>query len=172
MGRKTSKEDIINIIDKLRERIPEITLRTSLIVGFPNESNEDFNELKEFLKEYKLDNVGVFSYSQEEGTPAAIMNGQIDESVKESRLRELMLTQRKIMLDLNNLKIGNIYDTIIDRSNGEFYIGRNYMMSPEIDNIIYIRKTNKIKIGDVVKVKITDIQEYDLVGDVIDESGK
>ena len=100
------------------------------------------------------------------------MNGQIDESVKESRLRELMLTQRKIMLDLNNLKIGNIYDTIIDRSNGEFYIGRNYMMSPEIDNIIYIRKTNKIKIGDVVKVKITDIQEYDLVGDVIDESGK
>ena len=83
-----------------------------------------------------------------------------------------MLTQRKIMLDLNNLKIVNIYDTIIDGSNGEFFIGRSYMMSPEIDNIILVRKTKKVKIGDIIKVKITDVQEYDLIGDVIDESSK
>ena len=172
MGRKTNKKDIINIIDKLRKRIPNITLRTSLIVGFPNENNDDFNELKQFLLDYRLENVGVFSYSQEEGTPAAIMNGQIDESTKEKRLKELMLTQRKIMLDLNKLKIGNIYDTIIDGSNGEFFIGRSYMMSPEIDNIILVRKTKKVKIGDIIKVKITDVQEYDLIGDVIDESSK
>lgn len=172
MGRKTNKKDIINIIDKLRKRIPNITLRTSLIVGFPNENDDDFNELKQFLLDYRLENVGVFSYSQEEGTPAAIMNGQIDESTKEKRLKELMLTQRKIMLDLNKLKIGNIYDTIIDGSNGEFFIGRSYMMSPEIDNIILVRKTKKVKIGDIIKVKITDVQEYDLIGDVIDESSK
>ena len=172
MGRKTNKKDIINIIDNLRKRIPNITLRTSLIVGFPNENDDDFNELKQFLLDYRLENVGVFSYSQEEGTPAAIMNGQIDESTKEKRLKELMLTQRKIMLDLNKLKIGNIYDTIIDGSNGEFFIGRSYMMSPEIDNIILVRKTKKVKIGDIIKVKITDVQEYDLIGDVIDEFSK
>lgn len=172
MGRKTNKNDIIDIIERLRERIPAITLRTSLIVGFPNENNEDFNELKDFIQEYKLDNVGVFSYSREEGTPAAIMNGQLDEDIKDARLKELMLTQRKVMLSLNDLKIGNIYDTIVDGSNGEYFIGRNYAMSPEIDSVIYIRKSKQLKIGDIVKVRITGIQEYDLIGDVIDESSK
>ena len=111
MARKTNKETIIDKIDLLREKVPGITLRTSLIVGFPGETEEDFNELCSFLKDYKLDNVGVFTYSQEEGTAAAKLPNQIDEDVKIKRKETLMNIQRGIVRDLNKLKIGNIYDT-------------------------------------------------------------
>ena len=172
MARKTNKETIIDKIDLLREKVPGITLRTSLIVGFPGETEEDFNELCSFLKDYKLDNVGVFTYSQEEGTAAAKLPNQIDEDVKIKRKETLMNIQRGIVKDLNKLKIGNIYDTIIDGSTGEYYIGRNYEMAPEIDGLIYITKGKVLKKGDIIKVKITNIMEYDLVGDVWNESSK
>ena len=172
MARKTNKETIIDKIDLLREKVPGITLRTSLIVGFPGETEEDFNELCSFLKDYKLDNVGVFTYSQEEGTAAAKLPNQIDEDVKIKRKETLMNIQRGIVRDLNKLKIGNIYDTIIDGSTGEYYIGRNYEMAPEIDGLIYITKGKVLKKGDIIKVKITNIMEYDLVGDVWNESSK
>lgn len=172
MARKTNKETIIGKIDLLREKVPGITLRTSLIVGFPGETEEDFNELCRFLKNYKLDNVGVFTYSQEEGTAAAKLPNQIDEDVKNKRKEKLMNIQRGIVKDLNKLKIGNIYDTIIDGSTGEYYIGRNYEMAPEIDGLIYITKGKVLKKGDIIKVKITNIMEYDLVGDVWNESSK
>ena len=172
MARKTNKETIIDKIDLLREKVPGITLRTSLIVGFPGETEEDFNELCSFLKDYKLDNVGVFTYSQEEGTAAAKLPNQIDEDVKIKRKETLMNIQRGIVRDLNKLKIGNIYDTIIDGSTGEYYIGRNYEMAPEIDGLIYITKGKVLKKGDIIKVKITNVMEYDLVGDVWDESSK
>lgn len=172
MARRTNKENIIEKINKLRERIPTITLRTSLIVGFPNETEEDFNELKDFLAEYKLENVGIFSYSREDGTAAAAMDNQVEEETKEKRKQKLMMIQRNICKDLNKLKIGNIYDTIIDGSNGEYYIGRNYEMAPEIDGQIFIRKDKKLNIGDITKVKITDVLEYDLIGDVLDEFSK
>lgn len=172
MARKTNKETIIDKIDLLREKVPGITLRTSLIVGFPGETEEDFNELCSFLKDYKLDNVGVFTYSQEEGTAAAKLPNQIDEDVKIKRKETLMNIQRSIVRDLNKLKIGNIYDTIIDGSTGEYYIGRNYEMAPEIDGLIYVTKKKTLKKGDIIKVKITNVMEYDLVGDVWDESSK
>lgn len=172
MARKTNKETIIDKIDLLREKVPGITLRTSLIVGFPGETEEDFNELCSFLKDYKLDNVGVFTYSQEEGTAAAKLPNQIDEDVKIKRKETLMNIQRGIVRDLNKLKIGNIYDTIIDGSTGEYYIGRNYEMSPEIDGLVYVTKKKTLKKGDIIKVKITNVMEYDLVGDVWDESSK
>lgn len=172
MARKTNKETIIDKIDLLREKVPGITLRTSLIVGFPGETEEDFNELCSFLKDYKLDNVGVFTYSQEEGTAAAKLPNQIDENVKIKRKETLMNIQRGIVRDLNKLKIGNIYDTIIDGSTGEYYIGRNYEMAPEIDGLIYVTKKKTLKKGDIIKVKITNVMEYDLVGDVWDESSK
>lgn len=172
MARKTNKETIIGKIDLLREKVPGITLRTSLIVGFPGETEEDFNELCRFLKNYKLDNVGVFTYSQEEGTAAAKLPNQVDEDVKIKRKEKLMNIQRGIVKDLNKLKIGNIYDTIIDGSTGEYYIGRNYEMAPEIDGLIYITKGKVLKKGDIIKVKITNIMEYDLVGDVWNESSK
>ena len=172
MARKTNKETIIDKIDLLREKVPGITLRTSLIVGFPGETEEDFNELCSFLKDYKLDNVGVFTYSQEEGTAAAKLPNQIDEDVKIKRKETLMNIQRGIVRDLNKLKIGNIYDTIIDGNTGEYYIGRNYEMAPEIDGLIYVTKKKTLKKGDIIKVKITNVMEYDLVGDVWDESSK
>ena len=172
MARKTNKETIIDKIDLLREKVPGITLRTSLIVGFPGETEEDFNELCSFLKDYKLDNVGVFTYSQEEGTAAAKLPNQIDEDVKIKRKETLMNIQRGIVRDLNKSKIGNIYDTIIDGSTGEYYIGRNYEMAPEIDGLIYVTKKKTLKKGDIIKVKITNVMEYDLVGDVWDESSK
>ena len=172
MLRKTDKETITRKIELLRERVPGIVLRTSLIVGFPGETEEDFNELAEFLQEYKLDNVGVFTYSQEEGTAAAKLPNQIEEEIKETRKDKLMQIQRKVVTDLNKLKIGNIYDTIIDGSNGQYYIGRSQGMAPEIDGLVYVTKKKTLKKGEIIKVKITDVIEYDLVGDVWDEFSK
>lgn len=172
MARRTNKETIVGIIDKLRERVPGITLRTSLIVGFPGETEEDFKELCEFLEEYKLDNVGVFKYSKEEGTPAANMEDQIDEDIKTNRQNDLMLIQKKVVEDLNKLKISKVYDTIIDERKGKFFIGRSSEMAPEIDGTILVDTTENIKKGDIVKVKIKEALEYDLVGEVCDEFSK
>ena len=172
MGRRTNKETIIEKIKTLRSKVTGITLRTSLIVGFPGESDDDFNELVDFLQEYKLENVGVFAYSQEENTPAAKMEGQISEEVKVERQKKLMAIQRKVVKEENKLKIGNIYDTIIDSHNGEYYLGRSYQMAPEIDGVIYIKKEKALNIGDIVKVKIYDVMEYDLMGEVLNEFSK
>lgn len=172
MGRRTNKEAIISKIDTLRSKVPGIALRTSLIVGFPGETDENFEELEKFLEDYKLENVGVFAYSQEEDTPAAKMDYQVDEEVKIQRQNKLMTVQRNIVKTQNKLKIGNIYDTIIDGNNGEYYIGRSYEMAPEIDGLIYIKKEKSLNLGDIVKVKIHDVMEYDLMGEVLDEFSK
>lgn len=172
MGRKTTKEDIINKIDKLRDRVPGIALRTSLIVGFPNETEEDFKELKDFLLEYKLDKVGVFKYSREEGTPAAKMDGQVDEEIKEIRENELMLTQREISNEINSLKVGKIYDILVEGYNGEYYYGRNYEMAPEIDGSVLFTRHCAINKGDFTQVRIEKNTEYDLIGVGMCESCK
>ncbi|MGG7057662.1 30S ribosomal protein S12 methylthiotransferase RimO [Clostridium nigeriense] len=172
MARRTNKETIVSIIDKLRERVPGITLRTSLIVGFPGETEDDFKELCGFLEEYKLDNVGVFKYSKEEGTPAANMEDQIDEDIKANRQNNLMIIQKKVVEDLNKLKISKIYDTIIEGRKGKFFIGRSSEMAPEIDGTILVDSTENIKKGDIIKVKIKEALEYDLVGEVYDEFSK
>ena len=172
MGRRTNKEAIISKIDTLRSKVPGIALRTSLIVGFPGETDENFEELEKFLEDYKLENVGVFAYSQEEDTPAAKMECQVDEEVKIQRQKKLMAVQREVVKEENKLKIGNIYDTIIDGNNGEYYIGRSYEMAPEIDGLIYIKKEKPLNLGDIVKVKIHDVMEYDLMGEVLDEFSK
>lgn len=165
MGRKTTKESILNTIECLRKRIPDITLRTSLIVGFPGETKEDFQELEGFLNEYRLDNVGVFCYSQEDGTPAAIMKDQIDEEIKSAREKELMKIQQKISKDINVAKIGLVIDTLIESENDKYYIGRTQYMAPEIDGLVYILKNdNLFKKGDIVPVSITESLEYDLIG--------
>ena len=172
MGRRTNKETIIDKIETLRNKVPNIALRTSLIVGFPGETEEEFNELATFLKDYKLENVGVFAYSQEEDTPAAIMDGQIEENIKKERQNTLMAIQRDVVKEQIKLKIVNIYDTIIDSNNGEYFIGRNYEMAPEIDGLIYIKKHDGLSIGDIIKVKVTDVMEYDLIGEIFDELSK
>ena len=172
MARRTNKETIISIIEKLRRRIPGIALRTSLIVGFPGETEEDFKELCEFLEEYKLENVGVFKYSKEEGTPAANMVDQIDEDTKELRQKALMIIQKSVVENLNKLKISKVYDTIIEGRKGKFFIGRSSEMAPEIDGTILINSDDNLKKGDMVKVKITEALEYDLVGEIYDEFSK
>ena len=172
MGRKTNKEDIIEKINLIRSKIKGVTLRTSLIVGFPGEEEEDFEELKDFLKEYKLDKVGVFTYSREEGTPAAKMENQIDEEVKKEREKTLMIIQKKISKEINQLKINNIYDILIEGYNGKYYYGRNYEMIPEVDGKVFFKSEKKIENGEIINVQIKSCTDYDLVGVVYDESCK
>ncbi|AWK51383.1 30S ribosomal protein S12 methylthiotransferase RimO [Clostridium beijerinckii] len=172
MGRKTSKQDIINKINKLREKISGIILRTTFIVGFPKETEEDFNEIIDFIEEYKLDKVGVFTYSQEEDTPAAIMEGQIIEEVKKKREEKLMLVQKGISEQINKLKIGKLYDILVEGYNGKCYYGRSYEMAPDIDASVLFESSKKIEVGEFIKVKIIENMDYDLVGVVVDESCK
>lgn len=172
MGRHTNKEDIINIIEKLKRNIPDIVLRTSIIVGFPGETENDFNELKNFIKEYKFDKLGVFTYSQEEGTPAALMKDQIEETTKEAREQELMILQRSISEKINAEKINKVYKVIVEGFNGDYYYGRSKEMAPDIDGIILFESNDKFNNGDLVNIKITQTLEYDLIGVVHYESCK
>ncbi|MBP2031681.1 ribosomal protein S12 methylthiotransferase [Clostridium algifaecis] len=172
MGRKGRKSKIVENINNLRKSIPNIVIRTTLIVGFPGETEENFNELKSFIENARLDKVGVFKYSREEGTPAYSMKNQISEDIKVERQGEIMMLQQKISREINKSKIGKIYETILDGKENEIYYGRNYEMSPEIDGIIYINSKDDLKIGSIVNVKVTDSFEYDLMGVVCDEFSK
>lgn len=171
MKRKGTREKIVEVLDMIRKEIPDAVIRTSLIVGFPGESEETFNELKTFLLEYKLDRVGVFTYSPEEGTGAAELEEQIENSVKERRKEILMEIQSKISYDKNKMLIDNVFDVIIDgiAKNNQYY-GRTYGDAPEIDQQVFINSNVTLKKGDIVKVKIKKSYMYDLVGDVVNES--
>ena len=171
MGRKTSKEEIIDKIKTLRDNVSNIVLRTSLIVGFPGETEEDFNELKEFLKEMKLDKVGVFTYSQDEDTPAALMEIQIDEKSKQQREKELMEVQKEISKAINKSKVGRTYKVLVESENSDYFIGRSYEMAPDIDGLIYIKEKN-LNANKFYDVKIKEALEYDLIGVVLNESCK
>ncbi len=170
MGRKTNREQIENTIKLIREKISNVVLRTSLIVGFPSETKEEFEELKDFLSEYKLDKVGVFAYSQEEGTPAARIDNQIDENIKLEREKELMISQKNISKEINELKIGNKYDILVEGYNGERYYGRSMEMVPEVDGYILFNSEEEIHKGQFVKVEITKSTDYDLIGVLCYES--
>jgi len=172
MGRKGRKEVIIDTIKKLRHNIKDICLRTSIIVGFPGESEEDFNELKNFISETNFNNLGVFKYSQEEDTPAAIMENQISEEVKEKRYEELMLIQQNISKQINENKIGKIYDVLVEGYEKHKWFGRNYEMCPEIDGLIYFESKDALIIGSIIKVEIVSSLKYDLLGVVCYESCK
>lgn len=169
MGRRTTKEAIINKINTLREKVPNIVLRTSLIVGFPGENDDDFKELKDFIREIKLDKVGVFKYSQEEGTPAATMTNQVPEELKDKREELLMLQQLDISEKLNTEKVGQIYKVLVEGFDGKNHYGRSYEMAPEIDGNIFINTNRKLEKGEFVEVKIVESLEYDLMGVVCDE---
>lgn len=167
MHRRGSVQDIKNLIEKLRAAIPDLTLRTSFIVGFPGETEADFQELLNFMQEIKFDRVGVFKYSQEEGTPAAEMSGQIDEETKEDRYNRAMELQQKISHDLNQKKIGRTLQVLVE---GELsdepgtYVGRSEGDAPEIDGLVYFKAGRKVHLGELVKVEIKSVTEYDLMG--------
>ena len=170
MNRHGGKELIIDTIRKLRERVPEITLRTTAMVGFPGESEEDFVELCEFVKETRFDRFGAFTYSPEEDTEAALMPGQIDEQVKQDRYDILMQTQLTVSEELNNGKIGKEITVITDGYDAvaEIYFGRSEADAPDVDGKVYFRaEKGKYTYGDFVKVKIAEALDYDLIGDEI-----
>lgn len=173
MNRSTSKESITKLINKLRKEIPEIIIRTTLIVGFPGETEEEFNELYEYVGEMKFDRLGVFAYSKEEDTPAALLEDQIDEDTKLDRQSRIMQLQQKVSSDLNDKRIDQSYEVIIEEKIEDgVYVGRTYMDSPDIDGIVYVHTSQELDLGSFVNVLISDSLEYDLIGDVRDEPSK
>lgn len=174
MNRRTTKEHILDVINKLRNRVPNIALRTSLIVGFPGETDEQFLELYDFVKEVQFDKLGVFTYSQEEDTAAANLPDQIDQEVKEDRRDKIMILQRDISLTKNMDKTDNIYDILIEEKveNENVYVGRTEFDAPEIDGVVYVSSNSEINIGEFVRAKIVDALEYDLIGEVFNEFGE
>lgn len=169
MNRKTSKEDIIQLITSLRKEIPGIIIRTTLIVGFPGEIEEHFQELVEFITEYKFDRLGAFAYSHEEDTPSFKLDGQVEEEIKEARREIIMETQLEISIENNEKKVDNVYRVLIDEidSAENLYIGRTYMDAPEIDGIVFFNSTEDYTVGEFVDIKITEAMEYDLKGEII-----
>ena len=174
MGRRTSKQQLIDIITKLRREIPDIVLRTSLITGFPGETEEDHQELMEFVDEMEFDRLGVFTYSPEEGTPAETMEGQVPEEVKEARRDEIMELQQEISLDKGNDRIGQEVLVMIEgKVSGESaYIGRTYGDAPKVDGYIFAQTGELLVTGDFAKVTVTGALEYDLIGELTDEYTK
>ena len=168
MNRKTSKKQITELLEKIRSKIPDVTLRTSLIVGFPGETEEEFEELKQFIKTAKFDKLGTFMYSKEEGTPAEKLPNQIHGNTKKSRYNQIMKEQKGISEEIQKSKIGKEYEVLIeDKSfDGKYLIGRTIQDVPEIDGLVYIKneKENQDLINKFVKCKIIETNEYDLIG--------
>ena len=169
MRRNVTKEQTYALIKKIREEVPGIHLRTTLMVGHPGESEEDFNELMEFVEEAKFERMGAFAYSEEEGTYSAIhYTDDISDEEKELRLSRLMRLQQKISADINSNKVGNQYKIIIDRLEGEYYIGRTEFDSPEVDGEVLIPiNEGDLEIGEFYSVKIVEADEFDLYGTII-----
>ena len=170
MKRKGRKNIITENINKMRKSIKGLTLRTTLIVGFPGETDGDFEELKQFIQETKFDKLGVFKYSKEDGTEACEMKNQISEEIKGEREEELMMLQQNISKEINSKKIGKIYKVLVEGFNGETYYGRNYEMAPEVDGAVFFESDKVYNRGEFVKVKVTEALEYDLIGVVCYES--
>lgn len=164
MNRIGTGNDYKKLFDKMRAAIPDLSLRTTFMVGFPGESEKDFENLCAFVKDVKFDKMGCFAFSPEEDTPAFDMNNQIDDDVKKRRQEVLMNIQYYITEQSNRERVGKIYKVIIDEFDGEKYVGRSYLDSPEIDSGIIFTSDNKLNIGEFVNVKITDFDGYDLIG--------
>lgn len=171
MGRRTSREQLEEIIGKLRREIPDITLRTTLITGFPGETPEDHEELMEFIDQMEFDRLGVFTYSQEEGTAAAEMENQIEEDLKKDRQEELMELQQEVSLDKNEEKVGKSVLAMVEGYLPEenVYVARTQADAPGVDGYLFIDTNETLVSGDFVRVKITGALEYDLTGEIEDE---
>lgn len=171
MGRRTSRRDLVELIGKLRKRIPDIALRTTLITGFPGETTEEFENMCRFVNDMEFERLGVFTYSREEGTRAALMDQQIDKETKKERRDEIMELQQEISADIGQSKIGQTMDVLIEGYlyDEDVYIGRTYMDAPKVDGNVFVRAEEELISGDIVPVKITGANEYDLMGDVIYE---
>ncbi len=177
MGRRTSKQEIVNIINKLRSNIADVSIRTTLISGFPGETDSDHEELKSFVNDMEFDRLGVFTYSKEEDTPAAIMEDQVDEDVKEERRNEIMAMQQDIVFAKNEDMIGRKLKVIVEGKlpddeaphySGEkaasIYIGRTYKDAPDVDGYIFMSSDNELMSGEFLDVEVVESKDYDLIG--------
>ena len=171
MNRKSDSESIKKLLEKIRKQIPDVILRTSLIVGFPGETNEDFEELYNFVKEAKFDKLGVFMYSKEDGTPAEKMPNQIHGNTKKSRYNKIMRLQQEISKENLEKRIGKEYEVLIENKtfDNKYWIGRTKMDVPEMDGVVYIenKSNNKDLINQFLKCQITQVRDYDLIGILI-----
>ena len=168
MHRHVSKQETMDLIQAIRERVPGIHLRTTLMVGFPGETQEDFEELKEFVKWARFERMGAFAYSEEEGTYSAEhYEDDVPQEVKESRLDELMALQQEISTEVEAEKVGKVMTVIIDRKEGDYYIGRTEFCSPEVDPEVLIPSEKRLRVGNFYKVKITASEEFDLYGEIV-----
>ena len=172
MGRRGRSADIQALLDKLRRMIPGIVLRTTLIVGFPGETEEDFNILSKFVKKYEFDRLGIFMYSKEENTPASKMHKQVPARTKRLRYERLMKIQRQISARLNADQLGKVYTVMVEgvAQDGIFYFGRSYAQAPEIDGLIYFTSSEALENYQMINVEILDSGEYDLTGEAKHES--
>lgn len=170
MGRRTNQQDIRDVVAKLRSNIPGICIRTTLITGFPGETEEDYEELYRFVNEMEFDRLGVFTYSQEENTPAAIMEDQVPDDVKEFRRDELMELQQVISYEKSQEREGKTYLVTIEGkdTNEDVYVGRTYMDAPGVDGYVFINTDRNLMSGDFLEVKITGFNEYDLIGEPVE----
>lgn len=171
MGRRTSREDLEEIIGKLRREIPDIAIRTTLITGFPGETKEQHEELMDFVDQMEFDRLGVFTYSPEEGTPAAQMEDQIPEEVKEDRQAELMELQQEISIDKGNARIGSEVEVMVEGkvADENAYVARTYGDAPGVDGYLFINTDTELMSGDFALVHVTGALEYDLIGELKDE---
>ena len=169
MNRKGDKKSVSDVIDRIRDKIPDVTLRTTLITGFPSETEEQFSELAEFVKEKRFEHLGCFTYSPEEGTAAALMGNQIDEQVKQDRCDNIMETQALISASRNAEKVGQVTEVLIEGWDDyiKCYFGRAPWDAPEIDGKVFFMAHKPLKIGQYVKVKINDCLDYDLLGELV-----
>ena len=169
MNRKSDGKSIRNLIKKLREEIPNVVIRTTVMVGFPGESKENFDELYNFLKQAKFDKLGCFSYSKEEGTPAARLKEQIHPMTKKSRYNKIMQLQKEISKENLEKNMGRELEVLIEDKtfDNKYYIGRSYMDVPEIDGIVYVKNDENLNFGEYIKCKVTKVDEYDLVAEKI-----
>lgn len=174
MGRRTDRKQLKELIQTLRQQIPDIALRTTLISGFPGETEEDHEILMEFVDEMEFERLGVFAYSQEEDTPAAGFENQVPEEVKENRRDEIMELQQEIAFDQSEAMVGRILDILIEGkvADENAYVGRTYMDAPNVDGLIFLNTQEQLMSGDFVRVKVIGALEYDLIGEIYNESAK
>ena len=173
MNRRTSKEQIENLLKTIRKSVPDVVLRTSLIVGFPRETKEDFEELKEFVKVAKFDKLGAFMYSKEDGTPAEKLPNQIHGNTKKARYNQIMQIQQEISKEIQSEKIGKTYEVLVEDMSfdGKYYIGRTMQDVPEMDGTVYIKNETDKKPEEIVNhfinCKVTDVSDYDLIAEMV-----
>jgi ribosomal protein S12 methylthiotransferase len=171
MRRGITREKTEDLVNQIRDKVPGIALRTTLIAGYPGETEADFQEMYEFVERMRFDRLGIFTYSHEENTHAFSLKDDVSEKIKRKRADQIMELQSGISYDLNQLKVGKTYKTLFDRVEGDYFIGRTEFDSPEVDNEVLVKKADHfVRLGDFADVTITSADHYDLYGTILEKN--